>query len=52
MSTFTNESAIGKALLCDSQGSPVWHHLNKEDTDAIADMQDAEEEPMLRDLAA
>lgn len=51
MKTEENEQAIGTALLCDANGNPVCIDLNEEDKDAIAYLQDAEEEPMLRDAA-
>lgn len=51
MTTYENEKPLGKALLCDDRGNPVWTDLNEEDKDAIAYLQDAEEEPMLRDVA-
>lgn len=51
MSTVMNEP-IGAAVLCDSAGNPVHTRFTGEDTLVVADMQDAEEEPMLRDIAA
>ena len=51
MMPYANELPLGKALFCDSRGNPVTIDLNEEDHDVIAYLQDAEEEPMLRDVA-
>lgn len=48
-----NEAAvgIGTALLCNELGDPVVSVLTEDDVWTISQLQDAEEEPMLRDAA-
>lgn len=42
---------IGTAVLCNEQGRPVITVLSEDDGWNLAQLQDAEEEPMLRDVA-
>ncbi|MCC3299443.1 hypothetical protein [Arthrobacter caoxuetaonis] len=48
-----NEAAasIGTAVLCNELGDPVISELSEDDVWTISQLQDAEEEPMLRDAA-
>ncbi|MCC3292859.1 hypothetical protein [Arthrobacter sp. zg-Y1110] len=47
----TDIRSIGTAVLCNDQGSPVISELSADDAWTVAQLQDAEEEPMLRDAA-
>ncbi|MGK3708768.1 hypothetical protein [Arthrobacter sp. IK3] len=52
MKTDENEpEIIGTAVLCNDQGDPVISSLTEDDAWRIAQLQDAEEEPLLRDAA-
>lgn len=42
---------IGTAILCNDQGSPVIGRLTEDDRWNMIQLQDAEDEPMLRDVA-
>lgn len=42
---------IGTAVLCNEQGRPVVTRLSEDDGWNLAQLQDAEDEPMLRDVA-